>query len=270
MTPEQRVTNYLNLNQFKLQLATSVDAVVGEIKLSVFYGFSGGMTDEQIRQIVVRWAAFHAVNLLIKVEPGEAAPADPSQHVPTETELDELVGSVKKVIKTIGAGVNVVGTDRANFKLKVTGLTANLTGADGFLTVGASWGGSAIFKANKGPFFLDAEVGSDKWELVLSFPRDSYVPNLSTLPSVMEQGERSAGNIARSVGRLSKISDVRNITAQIKPDLAQVGDAFDAASSIADTPAKAGVSFGFKIGGSAPGPGQPGGVQGMFVITWVL
>ena len=211
--------------------------------------------------------------MLIRVDPGAPAPADPAKHIATDSELDDLVASVRKVVKTVGAGVNLVGKADANVKLRVSGLTANLKGSDGFLTVGASWGGSVVLKANKGPVYLDGEIGSDKWELVLSFPRDSYVPNLVTLPAVLQQGESSAGNIARSVGRLSKISDVRNITSQIKPDLAKVGDAFDAVSGIADTPKKTGVSFGFKIGSPAPGPGQqgmPGGVQGMFVVTWVI
>ena len=272
MTPEQRVTSYLAQNQSKLKSATSIDAIVREIRLSVFYGFSSGLTDDQIRQLVVSWAMVNAVNLLIKVNPGAPASTDPAApHAPTDSELDDLVASVKKSIKTIGAGVNLIGTDDANVKLKVTGLTANLKGADGFLTVGASWGGKAVLKANKGPLFLDGEIGSDKWELVLSFPRDSFAPNLLTLPTVMEQGESSAANIARSVARLSNISDVRNITSQIKPDLAKVGDAVDAVSGIKD--AKAGVHFGFKIGSPSPGPGQqgiPGGVQGMFVITWVI
>ncbi|HEY3738258.1 MAG TPA: hypothetical protein VGL53_00365 [Bryobacteraceae bacterium] len=273
MTPEQRITNYLMQNQSRLQSSSSVDAVVSVVKQSVFYGFSSGLTDAQIRQIVVRWATVYAVGLLITVDQVTPGSADPGPHIPTDTELDDLVASVKKVIKTVGAGVNLVGKDSANIKLKVTGLTANLKGSDGFLTVGASWGGSVVLKANKGPFFLDGEIGSDKWELTLSFGRDSYVPNLVTLPTVMEQGESSAANIARAVGRLSSVSDVRNITSQIKPDLAKVGDAFDAVSGIADTPKKTGVSFGFKIGSPTAGPGEqgmPGGVQGMLVITWVI
>jgi len=271
MSPEERVKSYLAQNRSRLQASTSVDAVVRDIKLSVFYGFSGGLTDDQIRKIVVEWATFNAVGLLVKVDPGTPGSPDPAQHVPTQTELDDLVASVGKVIKTVGAGVNLVGSKDNNIKVKVTGLTANLKGSDGFLTVGATWGGSVVLKANKGPFFLDGEIGSDKWEISLSFPRDSSVPNLSTLPPLMEQTESSAGNIARAVGKLGKVSDVRNITSQIKPDLAKVGDAFDAVGGISD--AKPGVSFGFKIGSPTPMPGQqgmPGGVQGMFVITWVI
>ena len=272
MSPEQRVNNYLAQNQSRLRSSSGIDAIVREIRSSVFYGFSSGLGDEQIRKLVVAWALVNAVNLLIKVGPGDPASPDPAQHTPTQTELDDLVASVNKVVKTVGAGVTL-GKDDANFKLKVTGLTANLKGSDGFLTVGASWGGSVVLKANKGPLYLDGEIGSDKWELTLSFPRDSYVPNLVTLPDVVGQGEKSAGNIARAVGRLSKVSDVRNITSQIKPDLAKVGDAIDAVSGIADTPNKTGVSFGFKIGSPTAMPGQqgiPGGVQGMFVITWVI
>ena len=271
MTPEQRVKNYLAQNQLKLQLSSSIDAIVRDVKLTVFYGFSGGLTDEQIRKLVVEWATFHAVGLLITVTPGNTGSPDPAQHAPTQTELDDLVGSVGKVVNKVGAGANLFGSAHNNLKLKVTGLTANLKGADGFLTVGASWGGTAVLKANKGPLFLEGEIGSDAWSLSFSFPRDSFVPNLVTLPSVFEQGIGSAGNIARTVAKLSKISDVRNITSQIKPYLAKVGDAFDAVGAISD--AKPGVSFGFKIGSPTPMPGQqgmPGGVEGMFTITWVL
>ena len=84
MTPEQRVTSYLAQNQSKLKSATSIDAIVREIRLSVFYGFSSGLTDDQIRQLVVSWAMVNAVNLLIKVNPGAPASTDPAApHAPT-------------------------------------------------------------------------------------------------------------------------------------------------------------------------------------------
>ena len=48
MTPEQRVKNYLAQNQSRLQLASSIDAVISDVKLSLFYGFSSGLSDEQL------------------------------------------------------------------------------------------------------------------------------------------------------------------------------------------------------------------------------
>ena len=272
MTPEQRVKNYLAQNQSRLQLASSIDAVVSDVKRSLFFGFSSGLSDEQLRKLVVEWAMFNAVGLLIPVTPGTPGSPDPAAHVPTQTELDDLVASVSKAVSKVNAGVNLFGDKDNNLKLKVTGLTANLKGADGFLFVGgATWGGSAVLKASKGPLNLEGEISSDSWSLSFSFPRDSFTPNLVALPDVFDQGVSSAGNIARAVAKLPNISAVRNITSQLKPDLTKVGDAFDAVGAISDT--KPGVNFGFKIQNPPPTAGQqgiPSGVQGVFTITWVI
>jgi hypothetical protein len=271
MTPEQRVKNYLTQNQPRLQQSSSLDAVISDVKLSLFYGFSGGLSAEQLRKLVVEWATFNAPGLLITVAPGTPWAPDPAAHVPTQTELDDLVASVNKVVSKVNAGANLFGDKDNNLKLKVTGLTANLKGADGFLTVGVGWGGSAVLKANKGLLFLEGEISSDSWSLSFSFPRDSFTPNLIVIPDVFDQGMSSSGNIARAVAKLPNISGVRNITSQLKPDLAKVGDAFGAVGAINDT--KPGVNFGFKIQNPTAAPGQqgmPGGVQGVFTITWVI
>ena len=273
MTPEEQVKRYLLLNTLKLQKFASIDDVVSEVKRSAFLTFSLGISDAEIRKLVVSWATINAVRLLINVSPGTqgAGTPDPKSLPPTQTELDDLVASIKKTVSKVSAGVNLLGDKDNNLNLNVTGLTANLKGSDGFLSIGAGWGGSAVLKANKGPLYLQGEISSDSWSLSFSFPRDSFTPNLVSLPDVFDQGVASAGNIARAVAKLPKISDVRNITSQLKPDLAKVGDAFDAIGAIQDT--KPGVSFGFKLQSPTPMPGQqgmPNGVQGVFTITWVI
>jgi len=212
---------------------------------------------------------FNAIGLLTKVGPVIPGPASPSDPPPTSS---AFVDSVKKVITTVGAGVTI-GKDGANLKLKVNGLTANLKTADGSASLGVSWGGSLKLEAEKGPLHFSGEIGSDKWEISLTFPGDDSVPILDSLPSVFKEGENAVRNIARAAAGFKNLDDVRKISGQIKPDVSKVQSALDAATGIAGVPKKGGMSFGFKLGSPEPMPGQqgiPSGVQGTVGVTWVF
>ena len=268
MTPEDRIKLYLNQNRSKLQFATSLDAVVGQVKLFVFMG-SIPPPDDQIRKIVSEWAMFNAIGILIRPSVTNPSPAGPSDPPPSNS---DLVDAVKKAITTIGAGVTI-GKDGANINLKVTGATANLKLGDTELSVGSSWGGTVKMQVENGPFHFSGEIGSDKWELSLTFPSDDAVPNLSTLPTVFKEGENAARNVARAASTYKDGGDLRAISAQIKPDIAKLQTAVDAVSGIASAPKKGGWSFGFKVGSPDPMPGDKGmpkGVEGSFVIAWIF
>ena len=66
MKPEDRILAYLFAHQASLQYTgATVDSIVKDVKLFVFYGMSP-ISDDAIRQIVVQWGTFHAVGLLLK------------------------------------------------------------------------------------------------------------------------------------------------------------------------------------------------------------
>ena len=99
-----------------------MDLVVSDVKLSVFYGMSP-IADDQIRQVIAKWATVHAVGLLIG-QPSAGSPA-PAAGTPRANTESELVDAVKKAIAAVNDGVTF-GKKGANVNIGVTGLTAIL------------------------------------------------------------------------------------------------------------------------------------------------
>lgn len=269
MTPEERITNYLFTNKSRVEFST-VDFVVKDVKLSVFYSMSP-ISDDEIRKVVVRWASIHAIGLLSR-QPTGGSPGSPGQGTSSTNSESEFLDAVKKAISTINAGVTL-GKEGANFNLGVKGLTANLKTGDGSASLGLSWGGTLKLEAESGPFHFSGTLEKDKWEITLSFPQDTYIPNLSSLTKVFQEGEKAIGKMAYATRGFNNVSDAGKIGALIKPHAAALEEAVEAASGIAKASKKGGASFGFKVGSPTPGPGEqgiPGGVQGTIVFTYVF
>jgi hypothetical protein len=112
----------------------------------------------------------------------------------------------------------------------VSGLTANLKRGDGSASLGISWGGTLGLEANSGPFHFSGELSKDKWEITLSFPQDTSVPDLSTLGKVFGDGERAVRNIAAATASFNDLNDAQKVGALIKPHVAAVEDTVKAAS----------------------------------------
>jgi len=270
MNPEERITTYLATHRSSLEFST-IDRTVKDVKLSVFYGMSP-ISDEEIRQIVARWASFNAIGMfrgLPSVDPSAPAPATGAPPTPSNS---DMIDAVKKAISSVIDGVTI-GKKDANINIGVTGPTANLKKGDSSVSLGVSWGGTLKLDAASGPFHFSGNLSKDKWEITLSFPEDTYIPDLSSLGKVFTEGERAVGKMADATRSFNNLSDTGRIGALIKPNAAAVQDAVDAVSGIANAPKKGGASFGFKLGSPDPGPGQqgiPGGVQGSFVFTYVF
>ena len=251
MKPEDRINAYLSAHQAGLQYSgATIDSIVKDVKLSVFYGMSP-ISDDAIRQVVVQWATFHAVGLLIK-PPAAGAPGS-SAGTPSTNSDSDLIDAVKKAITTINDGVTV-GRSGANINIGVTGLTANLKKGDSSASLGISWSGTLKAEAESGPFHFSGNLSKDKWEITLSLPQDTYIPDLSSLGKVFTEGEKAVGKMADATRSFSNISDAAKVGALIKPNVAAIQDAVDAVSGIADAPKKGGASFGFKLGSPDPGP----------------
>ena len=271
MKPEDRINAYLYAHQAGLQYSNSpVDSIVKDVKLSVFYGTTP-ISDDFIRQVVVQWAAFNAPGLLIKPST-IGPPAPPAPGTPSTNSDSDLIDAVKKAVSTVSDGVTI-GRKGANVNIGVTGATANLKKGDNSAALGISWGGALKLDAQSGPFHFSGNLSKDKWEITLSIPQDTYIPNLSTLGTVFTEGERAIGKMVDATRSFTNIGDAAKVGALIKPHLGAVQDAVDAVSGIADAPKKGGASFGFKLGSPDPGPGEQGmprGLQGSVVFTWVF
>lgn len=227
--------------------------------------------DDEIRTIVSQWAMVNAVGLLINPSSaGTAAPAKPG--TPSTTSDSELIDAVKKAISTINNGVTV-GKKGANINIGVTGLTANLMKGGDSSSVGISWTGTLKAEAASGPFHFEANLSRDSWEIMLSFPQDSYIPDMSMLRKGFSEGERAIWKMAEATRSFNNISDAGKVGALIKPHVGAMQEAVEAASGIAQASKKGGPSFGCKFGSPQPGLGEqgmPSGVEGSIVFTYVF
>jgi hypothetical protein len=269
MTPEDRITEYLFTHKASVESST-IDLVVKDVKRTVFYGMSK-LSDDEIRKVVVQWATVHAVGLLVRQPAAGPLVSGPPGTPPTNAD-SELIDAVKKAISTISDGVTV-GRNGANINVGVTGLTANLKTGDKSASLGISWVGTLKLDAASGPFHFSGRLAKDKWEITLSFPQDTYIPDLSSLGKVFMEGERAVGKMADATRGFNNISDASKVGALIKPHAAAVQGAVEAVSGIAKASKKGGASFGFRLESPEPGPGDrsiPGGVQGSVVFTYVF
>jgi len=272
MNPEDRIRAYLTAQKSKVQYLP-VDKVVGQVKVFVFYSMSP-LKDEQIREIIVRWAMIHCPVMLLSPEtldPGSpGAPSSDSKNLPANSSA--MLDSVKKALNVVVEGVTI-GSDKENVVIKVTGATGSLKRGDKEASLAISWSGALELKAKSGPFHFTGVLEKDKWELQLTFGRDSAIPDLSKLGKVFSEGEKSMRNLAAEASKFRNIQDANTISALVKPDIKAVQEAAEALSAVADHPKGGGFSFGFKFGSPEPQPGappdqMPPGWQGTLVFTY--
>lgn len=269
MNPEERITTYLATHRASLEFST-IDRTVKDVKLSVFFGMSP-ISDDEIRKIVARWASFNAIGMF-RGMPDVDSSGTPATGTPAPPSNSDLIDAVKKAISSVTDGVTI-GKKDANINIGVTGPTANLKKGDSSVSLGISWGGTLKLDAASGPFHFSGNLSKDKWEMTLSFPEDTYIPDLSSLGKVFTEGERAVGKMADATRSFNNLNDTSKIGALVKPNAAAVQDAVDAVGGIANAPKKGGASFGFKLGIPEPGPGEQGiprGVQGSVVFTYVF
>ncbi len=267
MTPEQRITAWLATNKSKIEFST-LNAVVQRVKLDVFYGMPP-ISDDEIRSIVTRWASIHAVGLLMQPSPsGAPAPTTPAKSSPPSD--NELIASVKKAITAVTEGVTI-GHKGANINIGVSGLTGNLKKGVHSASLNLSWGGALKLEAASGPIHFQGTLSKDNWQITVSFPQDTYIPDLSQLSKVFSEAETAIGGVAEATKHFHSIQDSAKVGALIKPHVEKVGSAVDALGGIAKASPKGGASFGIQFGSPPAGPndqGIPGGVQGTIVFTY--
>ncbi len=253
----QNITNYLDKNALRLVIMSSssiyleVRAVVPGARLLADYEVSGMISVWQYRNG-------------LKSVPGAPTPANPA---PISKDDPKLVKAVKDAISTVVEGIDIkpgVGT----INIAVTGLTAELKKGDKSISVGRSWGGTLSLNARAGNFYLAGELSEEKWSVTLSFPDDTYIPDLSKVGEVFSKAEAGMRGILKAtkdfdLNALSKVQEAA------KPHLTPVKEAMETVKGIAKSTGK-GVSIGFTFGSPDPMPGQTGrqpGIQGQIVVT---
>ncbi len=275
MNPRDRIIAYLSTQRSRIESST-VDNVVKDVKLSVFYGMSP-ISDADIRTIVVQWATFNAVGLLTKQgDPDPSSnPGTPSPGpAPTNSDSDfkDAVNQAIKIAHSIPILVQDVKIP-GNIKVSVTGATKSLKSPAGEVGISVSWTGTVKLNVDSGPFHFEGSVSDSSWGLTLSMPRKTYVPDMSKYGQVFSKGLTAAGQIVDATRSFNNISDVKNVVSLITPHVSDAVTAVQEVSAIAKTPTEGGASFGFSVGSPTPGPGEtgiPGGVQFQVVFTYVF
>jgi hypothetical protein len=253
MPPNQdlrlKVNLYLDRIKARLPLM-SIDSTVREVKLWV--AGAALLSDYDLRWIILGYHITHAIML------PQISPPD-----------NKLAESVKKTVKSVIDGVDIKrGNGRVN--IGISGLTAELKKGTDAASIGISWGGSLSVEAARGNFHFSGELSQDRWELKLSYPQDTAIPNLSELGNVFGQGEQALVGIIGATKGISRLQDIPKIGADVKPYIQPVKDAAEAAQGIAQAPSR-GISVGFSLGSPTPLPGQtgmPGGIQGKLTATF--
>jgi len=259
MDPKERarqdVIEYLDRISPRLQLA-SVDTTMISVRTFVLSARSM-LSDLELRFLIEDYYRSHGI--LIPA----TTPATPSL-------MDSrIVQAVTSAVATVIHGVDITRGD-GNINIAVSGLTAELKRGDSSISAGVSWGGTLSVQANRGNFYVSGELAQDHWEIKLSYPEETPVPNLSDLGDVFGEGEKAFRGIIRATQGISRVQDIPRATSTIGSYMKPLGDAVEAIQGIARAP-RSGVSFGFSIGSPDPLPGDSrmqGGIQGKAVLTW--
>jgi hypothetical protein len=257
MDPKQeaylRVQAYLEKHKQRFNVLP-VDAVVSDVR--TFGPDTSQLLDSELRATVAIWMSLNRAPYTLPVQPRITLPDS------------KVIDAVKKGVTTLIEGVDIKRGD-GKININVTGLTAELTRGDARVATGVSWGGTLGVEAQKGEFHVTGELSSEHWQIRLSYPQDTSVPDLSKLGKVFGEGEKAMRGIVGATSGFRSLADVERVKKAIEPHMQGVTDAVDAVKGIAKAPAK-GVSFGISIGSPPPMPGETGtprGVQGTVNLT---
>jgi hypothetical protein len=248
-----RVQAYLQKNKARLQVM-GVDLIVWEVRM--FVPESARLLDSELRATVAIWRSLN----------GPLYPL-PLPAPPTAAE-SKLIESVKKGVTTVIEGVDIRHGD-GKLNISVSGLTAELKKGDTRLAAGVSWGGALGLEAEAGNFHFSGELSSERWELRLSYPEDTAIPDLSKLGKVFGEGEVAMRKIIGATSGFRDLNDVSRVKDAVKPYTQPVKDAVETVKGIAKAPVK-GVSLGISVGSPEPLPGMTGiprGVQAQITLT---
>jgi hypothetical protein len=259
MDPKQqamaRVQTYLYANKTRLQYMT-VDFIFGDVRN--FGPDSKDLADSELRATIAVWLSLNRALYTLPVTPSPTLPDS------------KVIDAVKKAVTTLIDGVDIARGNDGNVNVSVFGLTANLAKGDTKLMANLSLGGTLSVATQKGDFHLAGELSAQQWKVTLSYPQDTYVPDLGKLGKTFGEGETAMREILGTVSGFKGIHDYQRVKKAIEPHMEKVTEAVDAVKSVAKKPAK-NVSFGFSVGSPEPQPGETGmpkGYQATATLTF--
>jgi hypothetical protein len=247
------VIDFLDKNQKTFQ-GMSVDFIAMNVRVFLPH-VAGQFQPSELRAIVAVWRSLHGP---IFLSTDDVLP--PSTHLPASPD-GKLKEAVQKVIAVVTDGVPIISHKDGNVNIGVGGLTAELNKGDAKASVGVSWGGTLSVETEKGDFHFSGELSTTRWQIQLSYPEDTAVPDLTMVGDVIGAGHKAMGNIISATTSFKNLNDISGIKAAIAPNIQPVKDAVEAVQGIAKAPIRK-VDFGISIGSPDPAPGQTGMPQG--------
>ena len=161
-----------------------------------------------------------------------------------------------KLVKGLGAAFSVayegIGIDQSHgfAKVSVRGATVGLRQGDFMTSSRLSFTGTYTVEAKYGDLHFSGSLSADRWEMSLSYPGDTPVPDMSSLAGVFEKGVSSFKAVAAEAATFEGPADVSRIADKAKPHVQPILDAVEAAGGIMEAQRKR-----LNVGISASGPG---------------
>ena len=186
----------------------------------------------------------------------------PIQPIPPAPASSSSIGDsklVKGLQSAFTVAVEGIGIDQSHgfAKVSVKGPTVGLRKGE-FSALGrVSFTGTYTIEAKYGDLHFSGSLAADRWEMSLSYPGETPVPDAAMLSEVFKKGEASFLAVAAEAASFQALEDVSKIAAKAKPHVQPVVDAVTAAGGLMDAQRKR-----VNVGISASGPG-PSPVQGI-------
>ncbi len=253
---EAPVRRWLEQNLDRLRLLTLAE-ITARIRREV--PEASRLADAEIHRLAQARARQLGFTLLA----GPAAPAPGPQFTVAVPE------AVRRALSITTDGVVVVQLPNGRVNISTGGATAVF----GRSQVKVGWSGSLGFEIPVEGFHLGGKLTQERWELTLSTPGESSVPDLSQLAEVFRRAETALRGIVAATAGFESLNDVGAVQARISPHIGPVKEAVQTLKDLAAIPR---VSLGITAGGpmpgseTAPSPGTavPEGVRIQATITF--
>jgi hypothetical protein len=230
---EAPVRRWLDQNLGRLRLL-SLPEITARIRREV--PEASRLADVELQSMAQAWARQHGFTLL--TGPGAAAPG------PRLTVT--IPEAVKRAFSIATSSVDIVQLPNGRVNISVSGATALL----GRAQVKVGWSGSLGLEIPMEGFHLGGQLTKDRWELTLSTPGASSVPDLTKLTELFQRAETALRGIVAATAGFENLDNVGAVQAQISPHIGPVKEAVQTLKNLAAIPP---VSVGITAGGPMPG-----------------
>ena len=245
---EKPVRDWLAANTNRLH-ALTIDELVAHVRRNVVE--AGRLSNVEIQNLVREWAVANSITIPEIVTPG--AGAGISVQIPD---------TVKKAFSIPLDGVDVVPLPGGRLNISAKGLTAKLL--SGNINVG--WTGSLGIDFPIEGFQLAGKLDKENWEVALSVPGESSVPDLSKLADVFRKAEIGMRGMLEATPQFVKLDNITRVTKAVSPHVGPIKEAVEALVKTAKAPR---ASAGLKIEGPVSGSGgsSAGGITVTATVT---